>query len=345
MKKNQRRPKNNVSKKRFAKTKNLKRKKLKQERRKLEQQRNSRPALWGVSIPKHNLPSIGNKVRLYHYTPIKNIGSIMTYGLIKGDVMGNILGMRNWNAPNLTSENEFHNPANKSKEFLFEGYLRLEIYFDENDKNIIPFGWFDRTYCGDENRQVIACLNDEGKQNGDIDKQYLYQGGINPEMIKKISVWNAETGYWDRLSKNEILTLTNTQSRPTLSFMGRNEPCYDWLRMSGASLNDWTGRIREFYAKTDDREVMKPLYELTDYINDTLKGRKLRDYQVAVSRGIMMGEVENTIRFVIKIYNEISKKPVGAEWMKKFRDRQLLWFEENADRETIHLRNEFRKVA
>ena len=202
----------------------------------------------------------------------------MTYGLFMGDVVGEIEGVRNWNAPNLTSEHGFHNPANKNRHQMEMGSLRLEIYFDENEENIVPFGWFDRTYCGKISTQIIAECNEEGNQNGDKDKQYLYKGPISPQMIKKVSVWNEETRYWDRLSKNEILELTNTQSQPTLSFCGRNEPTYDWLRMCGFSLNDWTGKIREFYAKTGDREVMKPLYELTDYINDNLNGRKLRDY-------------------------------------------------------------------
>jgi len=269
----------------------------------------------------------------------------MTYGLIKGDVLGERNGARNWNAPNLTSQNEFHNPANRGNEINEEGYLRLEIHFDENDKNIVPFGWFDRTYCGDINRETIWGSNDAGNQNGDIDNQYLYKGPIFPQMIKKISVWNKETGYWDRYSKNEILELTNTQSLPTLSFCGTNKLRFDWLRMCGFSLNDWTGQIREFYAKTDYREVMKPLYELTDYINDTLKGRRLRDYQLSVQDKMLEGKGEETIRFVITTYNEISKKPVGPEWMDNLRDRQLLWFEKYGDRKTLQLKNEFRKVA
>jgi hypothetical protein len=332
----------NISKKRFAK--NMKRKKLKQTR-------NSRPALWSVPIPKHNLPSIGGKVRLYHYTPIDRIGSIMTYGLIKGDVVGDKVGGRNWNAPNLTSQNEFHNPANRGNEINEEGYLRLEIYFDEKDRNIVPFGWFDRTYCGDRNREVIWGSNVAGNQNGDIDKQYLYKGPIFPQMIKKVSVWNGETGYWDRLSKNKILELTNIQSLPTLSFMGRNELTFDLVRMCGFSFDDWTGQIREFYAKTDDREVMKPLYELTDYINDTLQGRKLRDYKRDVTIKMTSGKYNETILFIMDTYgelfgrNEISKEPVGLEWIDNLRDRQLLWDEKYGDGETLQLKNEFRKVA
>ena len=80
----------NMNKKRFA---------TKMKRKKLKDIRKSRPPLWSVPVPKHNLPSIGGKVRLYHYTPIENISSIMTYGLFMGDVVGDMEGVRNWNAP------------------------------------------------------------------------------------------------------------------------------------------------------------------------------------------------------------------------------------------------------
>ena len=111
----------NMNKKRFSN---------KMKRKKLKDIRKSRPPPWSVPVPKHNLPSIGGKVRLYHYTPIENIGSIMTYGLFMGDVVGDMEGVRNWNAPNLTSENRFHNPANKNRHQMVMGSLRLEIYFD-----------------------------------------------------------------------------------------------------------------------------------------------------------------------------------------------------------------------
>jgi hypothetical protein len=57
------------------------------------------------------------------------------------------------------------------------------------------------------------------------------------------------------------------------------------------------------------------------------------------------GKGEETIRFIVTTYNEISKEPVGREWMENLRARQILWFEEYGDRETIQLKNEFRKVA
>ena len=115
----------NMNKKRFAK---------KMKHKKLKDIRKSRPPPWSVPVPKHNLPSIGGKVRLYHYTPIENIGSIMTYGLIKGDVIADRLLINNWNAPILTSEKRFHNPANRNRHQMEMVCLRLEIDFDEKHK-------------------------------------------------------------------------------------------------------------------------------------------------------------------------------------------------------------------
>lgn len=64
-------------------------------RQKLQKIMRSVPKLWSVPIPKHTLPQIGGKVRLYHYTQIANVGSIMTHGLIKGDVLAGNYGVRN----------------------------------------------------------------------------------------------------------------------------------------------------------------------------------------------------------------------------------------------------------
>ena len=77
---------------------------------------------------------------------------------------------------------------------------------------------------------------------------------------------------------------------------------------------------------------MKPLYELTDYINNNLKGRKLRDYQLAVQNRMMSGDVNLTVKQVVMTYNEIPKEPVGPEWIENLRARQGLWFEKYGDK-------------
>lgn len=288
----------------------------------------SGPKLWSIPTPKHNLSSIDGKVRLYHYTPMGRLGSIMTHGLIKGDVMGNIYGTRNWNAPNLTSESEYHNPANRDvTRDVEKGYVRLEIYFEETDENIIPYGWFDRTYCDGVNRRTIEGSNADGNRNGDIDKQYLYKGPISPKMIKKISVWNKNTGYWDRLSKTQILDLIKEYSLPKLSYLGEDYINFDWLRMCGHSLNDWTGKVKEYYEKTDEYEVMSPLYKLTDFINNRLKGDKLGKYKMELQDMVLKGEWEDAFSYVIQTYNKLSKNPVGEEWVQNLHRRQNTWYE------------------
>lgn len=342
--------KKNLAKQKFGKKKIsvLKRKNQKNlKRKKMKQALRARPKLWSVPVPKHNLRAIGNKVRLYHFTKMFHLGSLMTHGLIFGDVIGNndfdgVIGNKNlkrgYNAPNLTSENKCHNPSNIPKE-LMQDYVRLEVYFDENDRNIIPMGWFDRTYCGGINKMLIDSLNLQGKQNGDINTHYLYKGAINPSMIKKISVWNEETGYWDRLSKTKILEIINSQSQNTLTYKGVDFFTIDHLRIMGSTLNDWTGKVREFYAKTDDREVLQPLYELTDFINDNLKGRQLLDFQRYVEDCLHGKSInlDRMFQFIALTYNKISKEPVGKEWGDNLRERQMLWYERyGKETHTIH---------
>ena len=308
-------------------------KKMKKGQKKMKQRqlgRNMRPVpkLWSVPTPKHNLPSIDGRVRLYHYTTMVCVGSIMTHGLIKGDVFGKIDGTRNWNAPNLTSENKYHNPANRDiTQEVKKGYVRLEIYFEETDENIIPHSWFDRTYCNGLNRKVIRSSNADGNCNGNIDKQYLYKGPISPKMIKKISVWNENTEYWDRLSKTQILDLIKEYSLPKLSYCGKDYINYDWLRMCGHSLNDWTGKMEEFYEKTDEYEVLSPLYKLTDFINNHLVGTRLGEYKMTVKNMFLQGDYEDAFQYVVKTYNKLSKNPVGEEWFQNLHKRQETWYE------------------
>ena len=205
------------------------------------------------------------------------------------------------------------------------GYIRLEIYFEETDENIIPFGWFDHTYCNGQNRKVIRSANQEGQNNGNIDAQYLYKGFISPKMIKKISVWNEDTGYWDRLSQTQIKELVKEYSVPKLSFCGINYITYDWLRMCGHSLNDWTGKIEAFYEKTDEYEVFSPLYELTYFINNHLKGNRLVEYKMTVQKMTFEDKFEQLVNYIIKTYNKISNNSVGDEWTENLHTRLNTW--------------------
>ena len=315
--------------------KKSKRKSLKK-RQTLKHRYSARPALWSVPAPKHDLCEVNGRVRLYHYTPIDRVGSIMTHGLIKGDVVGGLDEVdanRNWNAPNLTAENKFHNPANAPDCHLSS--VRLEIQFDATDKNIIPYDWFDQTYCGGQNVRLIALGNARGGRNGNINDQFLYRGPIPPKMIKKFSVWNQETGYWDRLSKNQISDLIKEYEERGMSYAGMPYLVFDWSRMCGFSLNDWTGQVRSYYQKTDGKEVMAPLYALTDFINDNLKGRRLRNYKIELYKFRFSKSIYETSEFIIKTYNKISREPVGTDWFQDLRKRQIQCLEDYAVKEKV----------
>tara|TARA_B110000503_G_C7119942_1_gene402023 strand:+ start:655 stop:1740 length:1086 start_codon:yes stop_codon:yes gene_type:complete len=257
--------------------------KLKQKQRKMKQQKaNLIPTLWSVPTPKHNLPSINGKVRLYHFTKPYYLGSILEHGIIRGDTIANPNVMVGYNCPNLTSENKFHNPANIPSNYFQESdYIRLEVYFDEDDKNIINYGWFDKTYVKNTNRKIIEQCNREGRSNGNIDKQFLYKGEITPSMIWKISKWNKETGYWDRLSKQEILNYCRSYDPSALSFNGINQPCLDLARLSVGHLGnkDFTGVLANYFKKTASTEVLSPTYELNDKIFLSTKGKDLQKHR------------------------------------------------------------------
>ena len=296
------------------------------------------PALWSIPVPKHSLPSIDGKVRLYHYTQDDRIKGILDYGLIFGDVMGrNPYGLKNYNAPNLTSENEFHNPANRPTHTLKE-YYRLEVYFDAKDEDIINYGWFDKTYFNSNNRNLIGLCNKEGKQNGDIDKQYLYKNFISPKMIKKISRWNTETKYWDRLSKTDIQEIKDRHHFTELTKQGQSTyERWDFGRLTGTVFNDWTGAVRDYYAQTDLNEVFLPIYKIADYLSQNLKGDALHRHHIKMLDFMISNisvdedkpeEVQDTLNkmvsYLMDAYNRVvsKDKQIGQTWTEGLRERQ-----------------------
>ena len=95
--------------------------------------------------------------------------------------------------------------------------------------------------------------------------------------------------------------------------------------MCGHSLNDWTGKIEAFYEKTDEYEVFSPLYKLTDFINNHLKGTRLCEYRMTVQTMILDRKFEQVVHYIIKTYNKLSKNPVGEEWTENLRTRQKTW--------------------
>lgn len=293
----------------------MKKRQLKSKRKKLKQQsrhkrikpNNTRPKLWSVPIPEHNLPVIDNKVRLYHFTDNFKLDSILKHGLIKGDIYGGRTKdhflIQNYNGVNLTSENEFHNPANKPVSFTTKEntYLRLEVYFDADDTNIISFSWFDKVYFNNTNRDLIAECNAKGNNNGDINKQYLYKGYISPDMIKKVSAWNPKTKYWDRLSKGDIHKLSNP-------YLGNW--VFEYGRVGGWDLIDWSGKLDYLKSETDYTNMFLPVYMLSDALVRRFNKQQLRIFQRNLDTYIA-GFKENwttkMIEYVVKEYNRFFK--------------------------------------
>lgn len=289
------------------------RQKQRKDKRKKLQQKNTTPALWSIPTPHHNLPSINGKVRLYHYTQHYCLGSILEHGIIFGDTIANAKDFSIFsNAPNLTSENQFHNPANKSKNHLENSdYLRLEVYFDEDDAQIVNYGWFDKTFVKNKNRKLIDHYNKQGLQNGDIDKQFIYRGVIEPTRIKKISRWNADTGYWDRLSKNEITEYCKLFNPTSYSFNGLGHPTFNAQRLMGTHLGDQdftAGGLKRLFRKTKKFEVLCPIYDLNDQLITQLKGEQLKTHLGNVCRLYRSQKIEQMINYIVTTYLQAFKK-------------------------------------
>ena len=286
---------------------------------------------WSIATHPHDLPSKNGKVRLYHFTVSENLPGILRYGVIKGDVCGpDILVGQNWNAPNLTKENRLHNPMN-TPVFNTEPVIRLEVYFDENDENIINMGWFDRRYCKRQNKNLIDDLNAEGSMNGNINDHYIYRGWIKPEQIKKISVWNPETRYWDRFSKSQKIDAENLNSDLSMTCSRRTHLAYDWLRMCGLGqgVYDLTGHLQKYYEMTDETEVLSPLYAKTDKIGATLKGKELRNYRIFLKHLITdVYDIRYHLTFIAETYNKYVAKECDADWFEQVVGRINTWTDE-----------------
>ena len=226
--------------------------------------------LWAVPQPEECTFDERGYKKLFHYTTGDKLHSILKYGIIVGGV--NVVYGEGFNAPCLTTENEFHNPSLYPKEDVFGsvrgGYYRLTLECPKDADKLINFGWFDKTFC--ENN--IRRLNEQYPECGNIDKQYLYLGHIKTSMIQEIKVWNSKTNYWDRPRKKEIIDLCKEYEELPFNFKGHYSPSA--RRYLGYELNDYTGKISQFNAENDDKNIWKDLYVLTDYLCDIFKRRK-----------------------------------------------------------------------
>ena len=207
-------------------------------------------------VPPHNLPEVGGKVRLYHFTQSYCLEAILKYGVAVGDVVAANWDL-GWNAPNLTANRFFHNPGNKQAAILKNDYLRLEIILEASDEKIIPMDWFDPNFAKSNTQVCIETGLENGIDNGTLNEYYLYKGAVPPSAITKISKWNEKTQYWDRLSKTEI----EERCRERVSDKAINQTAL----VGNYIDNDWTGGVAEEAIKFQHREdPYRGLYKLAN---------------------------------------------------------------------------------
>jgi hypothetical protein len=256
-----------------------------------------------------------------------------------------------FNTPNLTTENHFHNPSQKpvSHHEKRDKEYRLTIKCPTNSKKLINYGWFDRTYCGGIN---LKTTSDNSSLNGDLDKQYIYLGHIDPSMITGIKGWNKQTKCWERFRRQEKEDLC--QEYESLKFKHKSIfPFPDFVRICGYRSNDYTGMVKKYYEETDHKDVWKDLYVLSDYIID--QGFNDRGYKIRVLQQVMGGvsyiESGRIVSIVIETYNRVvsvSKRIDPEKFsyrLNKTIEEYVTWMDEVNEKPTEEYQENLRMVS
>ena len=306
--------------------------------------------LWSVPQPEeYSFESRGYQ-NLYHYTFGDRLPSILKYGVILGDVMTDFVN--GFNSPNLTTESHHHNPSHKpvSLHEQREGVYRLTINCPTDSKKLINYGWFDRTYCGGLNLKTVS---DNTSLNGDLDKQYIFLGHIDPSMISGIKGWNKQTKSWERFRRQEKEDLC--QEYESLKYKHKSVlPFPDFVRICGFSSNDYTGMVKKYYEETDHKDVWKDLYVLSDHIVD--EGLNDKSYKVRILQQVSIGgksdsDIRNIVNIVFETYNRnvsVSKRIDPNKFtyrLNKSLDEFETWFEEINEKSTEKYEENLRMVS
>ena len=270
------------------------------------QYQKSEKKLWSIPQPEeHTFDGRGYK-KLFHFTTENHLPPILKSGVIFGDVVTGQL--KGFNTPNLTTENEYHNPSSKSEGILDQNnFYRLTINCPKDKEKLINYGWFDKTYCKGVNHNLTE---QDPSKYGNMGKQYIYLGHITTSMIEEVKVWNSKTEYWDVPKKKEIDDLCFEYDNLTYSYKFHHLPSQ--LRTSGLVFDDYTGKVIQFQKENDHKELYKDFYMLTDYICKTLKGKRLTNYRRWVIDYVQKSQKENSnftiedlIKGVVETYNSI----------------------------------------
>ena len=317
--------------------------------------------LWSIPQPKEYTFEGRGYQNLYHYTFGDRISSILKYGIIFGDVMTDHLD--GFNSPNLTTENHFHSPSNTSVSDIEkrDKLYRLTIKCPTNSNKLINYGWFDRTYCKGINFKQTST---NPSFLGDLYKQYIYLGHIEPSMIKGVKVWNRKTKCWERFRRQEKEDLC--QEYESLKYSSKLvSPFPEYLRICGYKSNDYTGMVKKFYEENDHKEIWKDLYVMSDHICEIYKikygnSRKrvmnpFVDYKIRifeqVCRGTSHTELNLIICLVFERYNSLVSKSNRIDPVKfslklnKTLDEYYTWMDEVNEKPTEDYVEELRMVS
>ena len=275
------------------------------------QEKKSVKKLWSIPQPEECTFDERGYKKLFHYTTGEKLHSILKYGIILGGVC--VINNKGFNTPCLTTENEFHNPSLipiEQLETIRDGYYRLTIECPTDADKLINYGWFDKTYC----KNNIRRLNEKHPECGNVDKQYLYLGHIKTSMIKEIKVWNSKTNYWDRPRKKEIIDLCKEYENLPFLYKHVYKPYYP--RILGFELNDYTGKVSQYHAENDCKDILRDLYVLSDYLCDIFQRsnikkryvKQIEQYHSNINNHFREDNHSDVIYEVVETYNKFVSK-------------------------------------
>jgi len=250
--------------------------------------------------PKYNN---GEDKILYHYTKDVYLGKIYEYGIMRGDVITTRDQQQGFNAPNLTSESKFHNPSNTPDELLYAGVIRITLSV-KNDEKLINYRWFDEVKCNG----ATAILTDKNtKKYGELDKQYIYKGAVEPSSFLKVEKYNLEEKKFETLSESQVNYIKDYYKdvEPELP---------DHLYLSGMKEIDWTGKYKEYCYNS----IYRILYIMSDANLESFTNQKDKDaYRRLILKGFVSqkGAIINaTLKYIQdKFINEVMKTDMDED--------------------------------
>lgn len=277
---------------------------MKKNKRKNRIKRRSKK-LWTIPQPEvHTFEGRGYE-NLYHFTYGDKLYDIFKYGIIFGDVIVDMFD--GFNTPNLTTEGRYHCPPKQqtSPEWFVKrgGLIRLSVNCSKDPKKLINYGWFDTVYCNGITKSTN--LGNE-ERFGDIDKQYIYLGHIDQSMIGGVKVWNRKSKSWDRLRKQELDSLCKEYEELPYQHKLRGQP--NQLRMSGLQLNDYTGKLKQYYSENDYKDIYRCFYSISDFLCNSFKHSpmKYRDKFTSYKRFMVTWSISgrsSTLNGMIELLN------------------------------------------